>query len=138
MTFFSCNSANDVSDPEAPANTSAVLPIMYVNTENGAPVLSKDEYVVGTLSVVGGMQDSSSSSSSSIQDQPMKIKGRGNSTWQYPKKPYKIKLDSKIPMFGEAPDKEWVLLANYLDKSLLRNDIAFYMGGISNLEYTSC
>ena len=138
MTFFACNSANEVSDPEAPANTSAVLPIMYVNTENGAPVLSKDEYVVGTLSVVGGMQDSSSSSSSSIQDQPMKIKGRGNSTWQYPKKPYKIKFDSKIPMFGEAPDKEWVLLANYLDKSLLRNDIAFYMGGISNLEYTSC
>ena len=138
MTFFACNSANEVSDPDAPANTSAVLPIMYVNTENGAPMLSKDEYVVGTLSVVGGMQDSSSSSSSSIQDQPMKIKGRGNSTWQYPKKPYKIKFDSKIPMFGEAPDKEWVLLANYLDKSLLRNDLAFYMGGISNLEYTSC
>ena len=136
ITFFSCSHDNEVSSPEVPEDTSPVLPIMYINTANSVSVVSKDEYVAGTISVVGGISDDTSSST--IQDLPLKIKGRGNSTWHFPKKPYKIKFDSKTPMLGEAPDKEWVLLANYLDKSLLRNDIAFYMGGISNLEYTSC
>ena len=33
-------------------------------------------------------------------------------------------------------DKSWVLLANFADKTMLRNYLAFYMGRISNLDYT--
>ena len=66
----------------------------------------------------------------------MKIKGRGNSTWGLPKKPYKIKFETKTSLLDEPADKEWVLLANYYDKTLVRNEIAFYMGRMSNLDYT--
>lgn len=50
-----------------------------------------------------------------------KIKGRGNYTWEtYPKKPYKIKLTEKNSILGETANKNWVLLADYCDKSLIR------------------
>ncbi|MCQ2142616.1 MAG: CotH kinase family protein [Bacteroidales bacterium] len=50
------------------------------------------------------------------------IHGRGNSTWLvYPKKPYRIKLSEAEKIFGMKKDKDWVLLAEYCDKSLMRN-----------------
>lgn len=57
------------------------------------------------------------------------IKGRGNSTWHYPKKPYQIKLSEQADLLetGDVKEKEatWILLANYVDESLLRNQITF-------------
>lgn len=61
----------------------------------------------------------------------VQIKGRGNSTWSLPKKPYAIKLDKKDGMLGLPKHKRWVLLANYYDKTNLRNEISFYMGRLS-------
>lgn len=46
----------------------------------------------------------------------IEIKGRGNMSWSYSKKPYKIKLNSKVDMFGMGKNKHWVLLANFLYK----------------------
>jgi hypothetical protein len=53
------------------------------------------------------------------------IKGHGNSTWVMPKKPYRVKLDDKAPLLGMPSSKNWILLANYDDKTLLRNALAF-------------
>lgn len=55
----------------------------------------------------------------------VQIKGRGNSTWNYVKKPYAIKLASKAEVLGMPKHKRWVLLANYLDATCLRNATAF-------------
>lgn len=107
------------------------LPIVYIDTEEKQPIESKDEYVKGAIRIV-------SNNVNGIPDfeSVMKIKGRGNTTWGMPKKPYKIKFDSKVSLLGEPEDKEWVLLANYADKTQLRNEIAFFMGEMSTLEYT--
>lgn len=107
------------------------LPIVYIDTEEKKPIESKDDYVKGVIRIV----------SNNVNNVPdfeasMKIKGRGNSTWQLPKKPYKMKFDEKVSLLGEPADKEWVLLANYTDKTQLRNEIAFYMGEKSSIEYT--
>ncbi len=57
-----------------------------------------------------------------------KIKGRGNSTWvDMPKKPYKIKFNEKKGLFNLYAEKEWVLLANYADKTLMRNYLAYQL-----------
>ena len=66
----------------------------------------------------------------------MKIRGRGNSTWGHPKKPFQMKLSDKSSFLGMPSDKKWLFLAEYSDKSLLRNTIAFELGYISNLEWT--
>lgn len=67
------------------------------------------------------------------------IRGRGNSTWKAPKKPYKIKLAKKNDLLGMGSGKNWVLLANYYDNSLLRNRITYWLGNKLGMEYTpSC
>ena len=54
------------------------------------------------------------------------IRGRGNSTWDwYPKKPYALRLREKGEILGMPSHKRWILLANWKDRTILRNDAAF-------------
>ena len=64
------------------------------------------------------------------------IKGRGNTTWSFDKKPYNIKLEDKANLFGMGKSKKWSLLANYADTSLLRNSLAFTAAGNAGMAYT--
>lgn len=58
---------------------------------------------------------------------------RGNVTQQMPKKPFAVKLDKKHGIFMNDADmnndlpahKRWVLLSNWKDRTLMRNDVAF-------------
>ena len=73
----------------------------------------------------------------SIEEMEMKIRGRGNSTWAlHPKKPYQLKLESKRTLFGMPSDKKWLFLAEYSDKTLIRNRLAFELGRLSTLRWT--
>lgn len=65
------------------------------------------------------------------------IKGRGNSTWKYEKKPYNIKFDKKTDLFEMGKAKKWSLLANYNDESVLRNHIALDLAQDVGIAYTS-
>lgn len=65
----------------------------------------------------------------------VELKGRGNSTWGQPKSPFQIKFDQKVDLFGMGKAKKWVLLANYFDKSNLRNDAAFYLERLLGEKY---
>ena len=68
------------------------------------------------------------------------IKGRGNSTWNYPKKPYQIKIGKKTDLLetGDPNDaaKTWVLLANYYDKSFMLNSLTFDLADALGLAYS--
>ena len=97
------------------------LPVVIINTPNAAPIVSKEEYVTGSSITL-----LNADMTYDFQGE-MKIKGRGNSTWGAPKKPYKLKFDKKQSLYGMPKDKEWVLLANYYDKTMLRTDVAYWM-----------
>ena len=59
------------------------------------------------------------------------IRGRGNSTWNPDpkvKKPYKIKYDDDQDLFGMGENKEWALMANANDQSLIKNHITSWLG----------
>lgn len=58
---------------------------------------------------------------------PGAVRLRGNTTQSMPKKPYAIKLEDKVEVLGMPKHKRWVLLANWLDRTMLRNDLAFYL-----------
>lgn len=74
---------------------------------------------------------------SSLDTVTGRIRGRGNSTWNWDKKPYKIKLDEAASLLGLDEDRDWILLANYADKSLIRNTVAYEMGRVlDNLFWT--
>ncbi|MFZ2285233.1 MAG: CotH kinase family protein [Lutibacter sp.] len=106
------------------------LPIIYINT-NGVEINSKDIEIPGTLTIDGGRNYSM------LNNTTMAIRGRGNSTWWlHPKKPYQLKFESKNEMLGMPKDKKWIFLAEYSDKTMLRNVAAFEMGYLSKLEFT--
>lgn len=65
------------------------------------------------------------------------IKGRGNTTWEYEKKPYDIKLERKVSIAGMGASDEWTLLANALDPVCLRNRLAFDVAGLMDMEYVT-
>ena len=97
------------------------VPTIYINTENGVAVTSKEDYVNAYVTVRGAENEEDN-----ITEVLTEIKGRGNSTWGMAKKPYRLKFDEKIKFLGnEAKEKNWVLLANYADKTLMRNALAF-------------
>lgn len=56
------------------------------------------------------------------------IKGRGNSSWRFPKKSFSLKLSVKTELFEMPKHKRWVLIGNSIDSSLLRNYFASYLG----------
>ena len=115
------------------SNTIPRTPSVYITTTGGAPILDKENYVNSTIEI----KDLDKYFSNEVQfTSSSKIKGRGNSTWGLPKKPYRIKLDSKASLLGMSNDKDWALLANYLDKTLLRNITAFEISKIADMSWT--
>ena len=109
------------------------LPVLWIETEDRAEITSKEVYTNAHLRLVENVR---TRSAGEVTEADMMIKGRGNSTWSMPKKPYAIKFEKGCSLVDEPEDKSWVLLANYTDKTSLRNQTAFYMGSISNLDYT--
>ena len=112
------------------------VPVIRINTENGAPVVDKKNYIKGTVVIedpAGMYWDTPRLELKMTKDG---IRGRGNTTWDMPKKPYKMKFDSKVSIFGLGEDKEWVILANYADKTLLRNVVAMKLSEIVGMPWT--
>ena len=106
------------------------LPIVYVNTENRKEITSKEEYLNATLSVNGrGVAEG-------LEEVTCQIRGRGNTTWAWPKKPYLVKFDKKQSLFGMPKHKRYILLANFMDRTLMRNIVSMKVSSMTNLDWT--
>lgn len=108
------------------------LPVLEITTEHGKGISSKDDWVDATASLIPDIGEANNS----IELGKLEIKGRGNTTWNYPKKPYALKFKTVQSFFGSNAEKRWVLLANYRDKTLLRNDLAFEISRRTGLAWT--
>ena len=106
------------------------LPTLYVNTPNGIEITEKDRWIDGTELT---LKDAGNGNFEKVTTE---FRGRGNSTWEQLKKPYAIKLNSKAEIMGMPKHKRWVLIANYLDNSFLKNHMAFYLSKKFELGYT--
>lgn len=103
---------------EKKCETERVIPRVDVITEGEAEIVSKEDYVNCTVTISG----------TEINAEKAGIRGRGNTTWEfYPKKPYRIKFEEKVSVFGEKANKSWVLLALYNDFSAVKDRLAFTM-----------
>ncbi|MBP3660390.1 MAG: CotH kinase family protein, partial [Oscillospiraceae bacterium] len=111
------------------------LPVVYINTEGGQAITSKEYYINADLIIQGN--EMYNSGTTTLYNGLTEIRGRGNSTWSQPKKPYRLKLDKKTDLFGMGKSKHWVLLANYLDESLQRNTLAYNLSGAMGMEQMS-
>lgn len=116
--------------PNEEAEEDTNLAQIDFDTNGSVPIVSKDDYVEGVLTVNGQPE---------FDDLLIdaKIRGRGNSTWGLPKKPYKIKLSSDASVLGMAPEKDWVLLANYIDGTHLLNGVGMKIGQLLEMPFTN-
>jgi hypothetical protein len=109
--------------------TDTGLPVVYIETDNLQVIDSKENYVNATMVI--------KADGKVLHENRLRIRGRGNATWiVYPKKPYKLKLDVKDDLLGMGEDKDWVLLANYCDKSLMRTSVAFKLSELLGFPWT--
>lgn len=107
------------------------LPHLYVNTFTGHPIVSKTQQVWAQMWLVDEQDVVTFYDSISIR-------GRGNSTWNMAKKPYRIKLQKSAKLLGDnrANAKKWTLLANHGDKTMMRNALASYIGDLCGQPFT--
>ena len=106
------------------------LPVISIETNDFLSVDSRDVYVDAMLELEGWRHHDN------ILKSNISIRGRGHSTWDwYPKKPYQIKFDTSNSVLSMPEARRWILLAEYADKTMLRNKIAFEMGKLSDLPW---
>lgn len=109
------------------------IPVVRIKTDGNAQILDKKNYVKGSITISDpeGLYGDAGEFTAR-----MGIRGRGNSTWSWPKKPWKVKLEEKSEILGMPADKEWALLANYSDRTLIRNITAMKISEICGFSWT--
>ena len=115
------NSKNQESKEHSIKSRKLNLPSVSVNlglSEENFEAFKKKEKINATLSVF--------SKDNTLENVSLTIKGRGNSSWfNAPKKSYTLKFEYKQDFLGLGKHKSFALIANYFDKTLLRNVSAY-------------
>ena len=105
------------------------IPLIEINTDGGAQPHNKEDYVNCSFEISNCDDEEDNFKVDMDVTEEGKyavgIRLRGNSTFWQKKKPYRIKFDEKQSLFGLKKNKSWVLLADYLDQSKIRNYTAF-------------
>ena len=128
MYGHSFSASEDLSGKENYHPTN--LPLLIINTENSVEPDSKEVYINSQIILID-------SNGEKKFNEKAGVRLRGHGTSQGAKKPYKIKFDKKQEIPGiDKKYKKWALLANYYDKSLIRNHLAFEVSRRIGFKYT--
>lgn len=122
------------------------LPIVRINTEDGKNPVDKENYVNCSFEITNCTNPEHNFKVSMKEsfdyeedDGGVGVRLRGNTTMAYDKKPYRVKFEKSKSLFGLQKAKSWVLLADYLDQSNMRNYVALTLGNdvFDNLDFTA-
>lgn len=116
------------------------LPVVYLDTDDGSAITSTSNAKDAAIRLQGNKEYHDTSG---LYSGKTTVKGRGNSTWSFAesynlKKPYKLKLDKKSNLFnmGTGKNKHWVLLANVIDHTGMRNELLYNFARDIGMEYS--
>uniref|UniRef100_A0A2X0SIF4 Spore coat protein CotH n=1 Tax=Candidatus Nitrotoga fabula TaxID=2182327 RepID=A0A2X0SIF4_9PROT len=107
--------------------------IIEIHTNDEVPIQSKEVYVDAQITIREALPDGNGFSEYTYAT---RIRGRGNSTWRMEKKPYRLNLNEARSLLGLPAARNWALLANHADKTMLRNAIALCLGRVMEMEWT--
>lgn len=97
------------------------IPRVVIETEDFAEIRDVETEHEARLQIYGNKEPVS-------KVYKLKVRGRGNSSAKMPKYGLKLEFRDKEKMFGMPKNRDWALIANYGDKTHLRN---FMMSRIS-------
>ena len=111
---------------------SARMPSLYVDVQSGSMDLihaAKGNGESGRMRLynMGGSLDYSGRVET--------IQARGNSSFLRSKKPYSLELAGEGDLLGMGQAKRWILLANAMDPSHLRNKVAYDLAAEAGMDY---
>ena len=99
----------------------AGIPRIVIETENHREIKDRETEIPAKLQIWG-----ENAPESEVME--LTIRGRGNSSWtSMPKKSYKIEFTNKQEMLGMPKDRDWALIANYADKTLMKNYLMYQL-----------
>ena len=104
------------------------LPVLSIQTYEGELVYPLGGYVPAS----GQLWDAEGEL---FFSQVIQLRVRGNYTSTLPKLPYKMKTENKFSLFSLEKSRAWTLLANFLDPSMLRNDLAYRLAEALGMSY---
>ena len=138
--FIACSNGElpyPIDDPPIPEyipldDTSypyAGLPRIIIETTNHRAIDDCETEVPARLQIWGP-------SAPETEEVDLTIRGRGNTSWSMPKKSYKIEFAQKQTILNMPANRDWALIANYADKSMLKNFLMFKLSSTLGLYYT--
>lgn len=136
--------ANNIKDYVVTVNSYTGLPSVWLDTNSHVNVANANQYYGGSIKVIDGSRAGSGVTKASV-----KIMGLSPIRWYRPdyilsnsedlllaKNGYFLKFNNNISLFNEPKGTTWRLLPNLDDLTFIHNQIAFFMGNMSNLGYT--
>ncbi len=113
---------------------SANIPAVFIHTESGSmEYLNADKANEEKGDICILREDGNTEYQGGLD----RISGRGNSTWEYEKKPYALKLSEKYPLCGLDKSDRWRLLALWREGSKIDNKIAMDLAEQMGLAYST-
>ncbi len=106
-----------------------ILPVINITSETSYKDV-KNEYVEIKMELTAPDHDTET-----LYNGTAYIHLRGNSTAGLAKKPFRLKLESKSDLLGMGASKHWVLLANAIDLTNIRNLSLQELAGRLGLDY---
>jgi len=130
-TWTVCIGKKNYQPKAVQLHTGSALPALFIYTESGSLSAIHADKEVKEPAVYLLFEPEQRTQSGQLEY----IKGRGNTTFEHPKKPYQIKFPKKKSLMGMDEAKKWVLLADYWDISLLRNRITLDLAKAVGMRY---
>ena len=107
----------------------AGIPRLVINTDGERDVSSQITEIPATLQVWGA-----SGPETGVME--LTIRGRGHTSWEtMPKRSYKIEFTEKQAMLGMPEDRDWALVSNFADKTLMKNFLAYRLATELGMRY---
>lgn len=118
-------------------NNEVPITKQYIQDADGTSSVvrtEEDPFVTGSIQIIDNQDYHNSLQDEATQESKIKIRYRGNSSLEYAKKQYAIKLlnedgsNRKMSVMSMGENNDWILNISMADSSLIRNYMAYNLG----------
>ena len=98
------------------------IPVIMIETEDNRGIYNNNDYIPAHFRIIDSREKPVGMG---LYEGEILIRGRGNSSFSMPKRSYTVEIADKTQILDMSPSRDWMLLGNYTDKSLMRSYTAY-------------